>query len=212
MLHVNLLPEDRQSVERTPLPRFLILLLGVALITGELAAGLWGYVRWQNLTAKKNQLQQEKQDLQPAVETYQKLKKDIENLERRKNVLEEISPGENVKEQYQWSYALDKLFDVIDQSPGVWIQSLEGAMVEGEGRGAGSALVLSFDAISATYLERMTNFTTWIKKRLIEKEKVFTQLEKDFRQMAQEEGGQEKKKSWRTSYTLKKQEKEDQGN
>ncbi len=190
MLRINLLPEDRRTVERTPLPRFLILLLGVALISGELAVGFYGYMKLRNLNARKQQKQEKEQSLQKHVETFNELKKEIRVLERRKEILAEISPGDSIKERYQWSYAIDQLFTVIDESPGVWISGLSGSMVEGEGRGAGAALTLSFQAMSATFLERMTKFTEWINKLLIKRNQVFTNLERNFRPLSssREEG------------------------
>jgi len=201
MLRINLLPEDRRTSDRTPLPRFLVLLVGVAVITGELAVGFYGYMKLRNLNAIKKQKQEKRDSLKKHVKTFEKLQKDIKVLQRRKKILDEISPGDSIKEKYQWSYAIDKLFTVIDESPGVWVRGgLNGSMLEGGGRGAGSGLTLSFQASSATYMERMTNFTEWIKKKLVEEEKVFTSLERDFRSLTSSETG--KKTLWQTEYKL----------
>lgn len=205
MLKVNLLPPERRQREGTPLPRFIILLVGVALISSEVAVGAWGYIKWQNLVEEKTSLQEEKGRLQKSVDKFEELKKQISRLKKRKEVLNEIRPP-GKKEKYQWSYSLDQLFTVIDQSPGVWISNLKGQMGDRGGQGAGASLSLSFQTKAAKPLGRLTNFQKLMKRRLIEGERVFTNLERVWRSYNEgEEQEQDVKRGfWQAQYTLKR--------
>ncbi len=201
MLRVNLLPPDRRQRERTPLPRFIILLIGVALITTELAVCGYGYMEWLELLREQERLQAQKEEQQPKVEEFQELKRDIQQLQQRQEVLNEIRP-DGLKEKYQWSYAIDQLFEVIDQTPGVWIENLDGRMESGGGRGASAALSLSFNTKSASPLSRLTGFQELMKRRLIQEEQVFSKLNRTW--YPYDENTDEGRKYWSTQYTLQR--------
>lgn len=201
MLKVNLLPEDRRQRERTPLPRFIVLLVGVAIITSELAICGYGYMQWQTLLSEKERLQSRVKELQPKVETFNKLKEDISQLKQRKNILEEIRP-EGLKEKYQWSYAIDQLFTVIDESPGVWIENLSGQMEKNGGRGASASLSLSFSTKGAPPFSRLTSFQEQMKQYLIDEKGVFTNLDRTW--YPYDENESEVSTYWSTDYKLKR--------
>lgn len=205
MLKINLLPPERRQRARTPLPRFMILLVGVALITIEVAVGAWGYMEWKELVQQKQSLEREKKSLKPYVQTFQKLQSEIGKLEKRKKILNEIRP-QGKKEKYQWSYALDQLFTVIDQSPALWIEGLKGKMDKKGKRGASSSLSLSFQTKAAEPLGRLTNFQKRMKKRLIREEKVFTNLERVWHEYSKQEVEVEdlERGLWEAEYTLER--------
>lgn len=205
MLNVNLLPEDRRQRERTPLPRFIVLLVGVAIITSEIAVCGYGYMQWQTLLQEQEQLQSRKKNLQPKVDTFNELQQDINQLEQRQEILEEIRP-EGLKEKYQWSYAIDQLFTVIDESPGVWIEDLSGQMEQGGGRGASASLTLSFSTKGAPPFSRLTNFQQQMKQYLIDEKGVFTNLDRTW--YPYDENESEVNTYWSTDYQLKRVTKE----
>lgn len=189
MIEIDLLPEERKPVERTPLPRFIAILTGVILTSMCLVAGgyLW-FVKIPALTAKRNDLQEEKEQKQKKVEVHDKLQKKVNQLKKVERTIEKISP-DGMKETYRWSYATDQLLEAIDRSPGIWISSFTGTRGEnqqqrGRGRGSGGKTLysLQFRVHGAGQdLEQLLDFERRIKARLIDQEKLFTNFNKVFR-------------------------------
>ena len=118
MIKINLLPVEKRKAERTPLPRFFLILT-----TAGVAAGLVLYVAYILLQIKQTQDaidegNREIARLAPQVAQYEKLVTDHATVERKLN---EIRALVNRDVETGWWRAVDALWTVINSHPKVWI-------------------------------------------------------------------------------------------
>ena len=121
MIEVNLLPEERRPVERTPLPRFLVILAGVLGFCIEgvaLALILYDWRPKQDILAIH---QQRINAAQETIGKIDKLKAEITGIEERTAGIERLD-----KDRRMWAPILYRLSDEPEVlPPGVWFRKLE---------------------------------------------------------------------------------------
>jgi hypothetical protein len=118
MIKINLLPVEKRKAERTPLPRFFLILT-----TAGVAAGLVLYIAYILLQIKQTEDlitegNNELARLKPEVERYERLVTEHANVERKLN---EIRALVNRDVEQGWWRAVDALWNVINAHPKVWI-------------------------------------------------------------------------------------------
>lgn len=134
MISINLLPEDRRPVERTPLPRFLTILGGVFGFCIELLVLVFVLTKYPGK-------QQELEDVKHRIGGYQDTNEQIDKLEA------EISVFQMRKSQIEmlyrnrrnWTPILNRLYhpEVLPQN--IWFSKME--LKEGSGGGVRSTPV-----------------------------------------------------------------------
>jgi len=111
MIEVNLLPAELRRVERTPLPRFLVIMVGTAVI---MATGAFGVVvNWRtvpDLKAKESALTADITPSERQAEVYDKLVQGINETEIRKKAIAEVW-----RTRILWS---EKLSQMAAMTPG----------------------------------------------------------------------------------------------
>lgn len=121
MIEVNLLPEERRPVERTPLPRFLIILAGVLGFCIEgvaLALILYDWRPKQDILAIH---QGRINAAQETIGAIDKLKAEIADFEKRTADIAKLYRDRRV-----WAPILNRLSDEPEVlPPGVWFRKLE---------------------------------------------------------------------------------------
>lgn len=122
MIKINLIPPERQKVEKTPLPVFISICAIVALITCEIILGLYLIIQNRNcqsqITAKKNDMKR----LENAVKEHDQIKADIERIEKRKK-MHTLLDAERGK---TWTEILDTMWDVINEFDFAWVDNISG--------------------------------------------------------------------------------------
>ncbi len=219
MIEINLLPESRKTSPGTPIPYLIIVLVAVAGLTAEVGIGAYLWYQRRDLLQEKENLQNRKESLQPAVDKYKTLKAEIEQLKKRRDVLENIKP-KTIKERYRWSKSVDHLFTVVEHSPGVWLVNLDGTTDVQRGgrrnRGPSRGEIthkLEFEARAAGDLTGLTKFEERIKRRLLEKEGVYTRLRNKWRDYKKGEAGEDEYVEdvfWAARYVLENHKKPSQ--
>lgn len=121
MIRINLLPAEKRKVERTPLPRLTLIM-----ITAAAAAGLLVWIAWilleisktsseiENATSELNGLKTKLPEFEALTAKRDKLKAkitEIDELSKR-----DVDEG--------WWRAINALWDVINNSPRIWIDEL----------------------------------------------------------------------------------------
>ena len=108
MIEINLLPPQYRSVERTPLPVFVGLILGVVLIAGA----VFVMVRTAGVTQDLKNQKQEQEGLlakaQQEEQDFDKLVKSIEDAKGRINTVLSIAES-----KIPWALKLEQLVETI---------------------------------------------------------------------------------------------------
>lgn len=121
MIRVNLLPLDKRRPERTPLPRLIAIFAGV-LVTFALAAGdVFFFIEISIQEGKLEEQNRIKEDCKNQVREYEQIKAQKEAAEQRKAAIDSIRGTR----RFLWSFEIDKLSDVINDCPKVWLTSLK---------------------------------------------------------------------------------------
>jgi hypothetical protein len=120
MIKINLLPQDKRKAERTPLPRFFLIMA-----TAAAAAVLILYNVWVNLivirgveqdiAAEQTKLQM----LQADVAKHDQLQTELSQLQAKVTEIKGL-----VTREVHWWRAVNALWDVIHDNPKVWIDDL----------------------------------------------------------------------------------------
>ncbi|MBI4711946.1 MAG: hypothetical protein HY762_01365 [Planctomycetes bacterium] len=117
MIKINLLPVEKRRVEKTPLPRFLLL---NAVIIICLLLGFWnGYILFK-LQGKEKILAESKQRLTGLNAQV----KDFDKMVSDENVLSQWSKSVAEVEKtrkFLWWEQVDQLWDVVQSAPTVWL-------------------------------------------------------------------------------------------
>ncbi len=119
MIEVNLLPTDMRRVEHTPLPRFMTIIIGTALVMATAAFGVIINLRKvPDLNAKQAALVKDIGISQPTAAAYDKLQDEISDARSRKQAIAEIW-----RTRIIWSRKLSQLAQMTP--PGVGLTSIK---------------------------------------------------------------------------------------
>ncbi len=126
MIEINLLPPQYRSVERTPLPVFMSLIVGIVLVAGALGAlGLVIEAKRQaeeqrgNLTAERDRKKAE-------AAVVDQLEAEIREAQGRVNTLLNIAES-----KIYWAMKLEQLVRILP--PHVWLDSIVVSQKQGGG-------------------------------------------------------------------------------
>ncbi len=118
MLEINLVPEEYKRTERTPLPRFVTIIVGVVLVAVGLVAVFFVKLAWLDAaTATNSALEQRVASLAEDAKRYDELVNDITQLEKRRQVISDLW-----QKRVIWSRKLDELIDLVPAY--VWVSDL----------------------------------------------------------------------------------------
>lgn len=127
MIKINLLPAEKRKAERTPLPRFFLIVINAAAFV-LFAAGIVYFTLIKLPMVErdiKSKLDQ-RANLQRDVEKHDALQKDLEALKQKVGQIDQLT-NRNI----EWWQAVNAVWDVIQENPKVWIDDLK--MVDGKG-------------------------------------------------------------------------------
>ncbi len=131
MIRINLLPVEKRKAERTPLPRFGLVVLDVAVLTAIAFYCVFLFFRISQVEQQIAELQAERERLEPEVKQHQALTTKKGALEAAHREI-----GETTNRKVEWWRAMDAVWEVIHNNPRVWITDLQ--TVDGNGA-AGAA-------------------------------------------------------------------------
>lgn len=162
MIEVNLLPPEYRRIERTPLPRFLVFMVGAAAIVASLFYLFYvGYLRINREKGRSEALREQIALQKPRLDIYDRLNAEIAAFEARKSALEEIWQS-----RILWSAKFDQLCDLVPSYVGLTCLEFTPARAR-RARvtiGGETAGTLVLDCISATANEkRLANFMRVLK-------------------------------------------------
>ena len=165
MIAINLLPEDRRPVERTPLPRFLVIVGGVAGFCLEIVVLGMFALRFPEMRQRRegNKVQQER--LKEETKLVDDIERQISRLKQRGDCIEKLRQDRRV-----WAPILYRLSAPEILSPAIWFRSVKLEQARGRGvRGAVAKKVLVLDGYargpdSATMMQEVTGFLGKLRK------------------------------------------------
>ncbi|HEX7897384.1 MAG TPA: hypothetical protein VF950_06470 [Planctomycetota bacterium] len=170
MIKINLLPSEKRKAERTPLPRFfLIVINAAALVLFGAGIAFYTLIKIPSLEARVADAQRTRSDLQSAVDEHDRLEKDLKALQAKVGQIDQLT-----RRDIEWWSAVNALWDVIVDNDKVWIDDikmLEGKAAASEIKKGDSA---SKDAppygismkchVAGDEVETMTRFRTALKE------------------------------------------------
>ncbi|MBI3272771.1 MAG: hypothetical protein HYZ53_27540 [Planctomycetes bacterium] len=121
MIRINLLPIEKRRLEKTPLPRLISIFVGVGLSFGLLVTDVIFHQRLGIAREQLMNLQKERDFKNDQVKEYNDIKQKKEEASARKRTIDQIRGTR----QFLWSLEIDKLCDVVNDSPLVWLTSLK---------------------------------------------------------------------------------------
>jgi hypothetical protein len=144
MIKINLLPEELRPLEKTPLGRLLVMLVGVALTASSLA--LFGMLRFSTLRIaqrEKEEAEITKAEKEIIAAEHDVLEQEIAFYQLRINTVKKIR-----RERYIWSRKLYQLWEVIaDSSPDIALTQVSISELPGSG-GRPSRMEIVIDGYS----------------------------------------------------------------
>ena len=155
MIEVNLLPAELRRVEHTPLPRFLVIITGTALVMATTAFGVVINLRKvPDLNAKMGAVSKEVTECQPAAGVYDKLQDEISDAKARKQAIAELW-----RTRIQWSRKLTQLAQMTPGYVGFTAIKLDEARAGGMSKEQETGGMLTLESLIATAdLDRLA---TW---------------------------------------------------
>lgn len=125
MIKINLLPSEKRRPERTPLPRFLILIAGIAISLILLFLDIKTFTEIKNQRVKLNDERSTLNAAKQQTKEYNKIKKQYDKISKIEKSIKTLN------EKYtkaEWIKIIDELMNVMNHpaSEKVWITSLEG--------------------------------------------------------------------------------------
>jgi len=127
MIKINLLPSEKRKAERTPLPRFfLIVINAAALVLFGAGIAFYTVIRIPSINRDIASAQETRKNLQGAVETHDRLQKELQALQVKVGQIDQLT-----RRNVEWWQAVNALWDVIVDSEKVWIDNIK--MLEGKG-------------------------------------------------------------------------------
>jgi Tfp pilus assembly protein PilN len=164
MIKINLLPEELRPLEKTPLARFLVIVLGVALATTALfmfaTLQFWKLPAAEDAKARAAATKKQKQE---EAKKFDEINAEIEFYKLRINTVNSISRERNI-----WSKKLYQLHRVVaEDSPDVSLKQV--SVEEKRGGGVGMApvpkMVIVIDGYSIIpELKAAADFMTNLRK------------------------------------------------
>ena len=166
MIAINLLPEDRRPVERTPLPRLLIILAGVAGFCLEIAI-LLNIALYQYPGAIKEQARcrVKQKRLKEQEKHVKEVEREVSRIKQRGDSVQKL-----LKFRRVWAPILHRLSDPEVLSAQIWFKKVKLVKPKRKGPGAaGTAMRLIIDAYaqgpdSATMLNEISGFERNLRK------------------------------------------------
>ena len=160
MIEVNLLPQEYRRPERTPLPRFIVILIGVALVA---SLGSFLTKKLIDVRNEKNTQQELEQRLgllkKQFVDRYDQLVAQKQEIEIRISAIETIWQS-----RLYWAVKLDQLADLVPIYVGLKDLKLEEPRSYARAAGGASGGTLFMSCISASENERrLANFRRILK-------------------------------------------------
>jgi len=122
MIKINLLPQDKRKAERTPLPRFFLIMATAAAAAVLILYNVWvNFIVIRGVEQEIAEEQQKLRNLQPHVAQHDKLVADVALLSAKVNEIQALISRDV---QGGWWRAVNALWDVIHENPKVWIDDL----------------------------------------------------------------------------------------
>ena len=122
MLQINLIPLEKRRKDRTPLPRFLIIIGSIIIVLGLL---FWDLTTWVNTNNEKGKLDVLKQE----VEKKKSSLVDLSKLQDEKKQLEgwkQAADAVKALRVFKWWEVVDDLWYIFGEFPDIWISSFKG--------------------------------------------------------------------------------------
>lgn len=121
MIKINLLPSEKRKAERTPLPRFFLIVVNAAALV-LFAAGIAFYVLIKIPSIKRDTEDaiKTRQSLQSAVDTHDRLLKELQELQGKVAQINQLTNRE-----IEWWQAVNAVWDVIIENEKVWIDDIK---------------------------------------------------------------------------------------
>lgn len=121
MIKINLLPAEKRKAERTPLPRFfLIVMNAAALVLFALGIAFYVFIKIPMIERETADLLKERQDLQRDVERHDQLEKDFRALQAKVAQINQLT-----NRNLEWWQAINSVWDVIVENDKVWIDEMK---------------------------------------------------------------------------------------
>jgi hypothetical protein len=126
MIKINLLPSEKRKAERTPLPRFFLIVVNAAALF-LFAAGIV-YFTLIKIPAVEREIKSnlsQRKDLEPKVKEHDDLQKELEGVKTKVLQIDQLT-NRNI----EWWQAVNAVWDVIQENPKVWVDDIK--MVDGK--------------------------------------------------------------------------------
>ena len=165
MITINLLPPDLRPVERTPLPRLLVVLVGVALGAIGLVFLLFMHASWlpgvrRELEAKTDEVT----SLQQQAAEFERLTVELRNITQREQALQQIYRSRTI-----WWKKLDQLCDLVPSYVGLTGLKFTEARAATRGAAQADAGTLRMECLAAKAEEkRVAAFRRILKGELLQ--------------------------------------------
>ncbi len=119
MIKINLLPVEKRKTERTPLPRMLLIMGTAAVAAIAVLANVVVYLQIVGIENSIKERQDTLERLKPKVAEHDRLQARVAQLKAKVSEIESL-----VKREVEYWRAVNALWDVIQESPKVWIDDL----------------------------------------------------------------------------------------
>ena len=121
MIKINLLPPEKRKAEKTPLPRFGLMMADVAVLGVVLVLLIISYLQILRKETEIEVKKSELADLQPFVQTHDKLLAESNILKAELASLEQVTG----LRPFEWWQIFDAIWDVVEDNKRVWLDSME---------------------------------------------------------------------------------------
>lgn len=131
MLQINLIPVERRRKERTPLPRFIVIIAMVIVCLGIL---IWDVKTLLDTKSLRHDLDEKKKELTSLQESV----KNIPELLAKQLLLVAWEVEADIitnSRPFKWWHAVDIIWDIFAEFPTVWITSFQTSDKGPSGRG-----------------------------------------------------------------------------
>lgn len=119
MIKINLLPLEKRRTERTPMPRFILIVANVAAAALLVLYGGLAFIRNGMLDSEKKELTEQLQKLSDDVKTHDEY---TQKMASRKAELEQID--QIAKRQVDMWRILDALWKTVDDNKKIWLEQI----------------------------------------------------------------------------------------
>lgn len=159
MIKVNLLPPDYRKKDRTPLGRFIVIIIGVILVTSSL--GFFLYVRWGLLNeafSEKERILSVLRGLEAKGRYSDQLKLEKQEYNRRSETIQTIGNS-----RILWTKKLDQLADIVycngdTEKRMVWLDDLKVQQDRMQGKKGSHGTLMMKGYTAPGVLEKLSDF------------------------------------------------------